>query len=171
MPNFDTILSSVLKYTILVLILICWNKLRGFSKKRKSIPETNNLHEAVEEIDQDTPYELDDELDQSTENSHAVFIEIPLKFAEYGTDREREQIFKIENELEAALTKDHIGILDGNSFGDGVCTIYLYGNNADTIFAAIEPILLSSNLNSTLKVIKRYGSHSTADENESILEA
>ncbi|MCO8275137.1 hypothetical protein M1L60_31610 [Actinoplanes sp. TRM 88003] len=47
----------------------------------------------------------------------------------------------MERKVEAALAIDDAGELDGDEFGAGHVTIYLYGPDADRMLAAVESIV------------------------------
>ena len=49
------------------------------------------------------------------------------------------------------------GEFDGHEFGDGSCTLFMYGPDADALFAAVEPILRASPLADGAYAVKRYG--------------
>jgi hypothetical protein len=49
------------------------------------------------------------------------------------------------------------GEFDGNEFGEGGCTFYMYGPDADELFKAIEPTLRNSPLSAGGHAMKRYG--------------
>jgi hypothetical protein len=86
-----------------------------------------------------------------------VLVHIPLTDQEFGNSAEREAIFALENQLLAAIQAAGAGEFDGNEFGDGQCTLYMYGNDADRLFGSIEAILRSSPLASRGNAIVRYG--------------
>lgn len=88
---------------------------------------------------------------------HCVKIYIPLSDKEAGTADERERIYELEDEISDAVDSKHLGEFDGNEFGEGVCTLYLYGKNADELFAGIEPVLKASALCAEATIYKRYG--------------
>jgi hypothetical protein len=41
--------------------------------------------------------------------------------------------------------------------GDGQCTLFMYGANADALFAAVEHVLTQSSICADARVVKRYG--------------
>ncbi|NHN55622.1 hypothetical protein G9U51_07485 [Calidifontibacter sp. DB0510] len=69
---------------------------------------------------------------------HAVMIHYELS-GEFGSDSEREALFKLEDVLEAKVEAANAGELDGNEFGDGEAVIYLYGPDADRLWQVVEP--------------------------------
>lgn len=69
---------------------------------------------------------------------HAVIV----AFA-YGGSTDLTPLFALERQLEAAIAAAHAGEYDGNEVAvdgsDG--TLYMYGPDADRLFAAIKPAL------------------------------
>ena len=57
----------------------------------------------------------------------------------------------------AIQTMPEVGELDGNDVVQGQATLYLYGPDADQLFAVIEPVLRSGALPPGTVAIKRYG--------------
>lgn len=88
---------------------------------------------------------------------HCVKIYIPLSDKLSGTAEERERIYQLEDEISDVVDSEHLGEFDGNEFGEGVCTLYLYGRNADALFSGIEPVLKKSALCADATIYKRYG--------------
>ena len=84
---------------------------------------------------------------------HAVIVQ--FNFPSGNLDR----IFEIEDQLAKAVEFGSVGQLDGNEIAvDGRDNLfYLYGPNADSIFAAIEPVLLQWDILSEARVLLRYG--------------
>lgn len=87
----------------------------------------------------------------------AVLVHLKLADGAFGSDAEREAIFRLERELEQAIAAVAAGELDGNEFGDGRCTLYLYGPSAEALFRAIAPVLASSPAARGASVIERAG--------------
>jgi hypothetical protein len=58
-----------------------------------------------------------------------------------GTRDERDTIFEFEDALSEAISAAGAGEFDGNDFGGGECTLYMYGPDADQLFAAIRPVI------------------------------
>jgi len=91
-------------------------------------------------------------------NDQAVVVHIPLSDDEFGAEDEREAIFELEDRLIAAIEEAEAGEFDGNEFGGGECTLYLYGPDADALFTAVEPALREFGPARGGYVIKRHGS-------------
>lgn len=86
----------------------------------------------------------------------AVLVYLRLSDDNVGTDDERRQIHALSNALEAVLKDSPVGDFDGEEFDDGRCTLYLYGPEADALFAAIEPTLRSHAITRGGTAIKCY---------------
>jgi len=74
-------------------------------------------------------------------NGHGVLVRIPPSDDEFGAENERKAIFELEGRLIAAIEAAEAAEFDGNEFGGGECTLYMYGPDADALFAAVEPVL------------------------------
>ena len=95
--------------------------------------------------------------DVSTSPEHAVLVHLKLSDSGFGTEAEREALFELEQRLERAILAAAVGEFDGNEVGEGLCTLYMYGPNAETLFAAVAPVLHASPLARGATVIKRSG--------------
>lgn len=87
---------------------------------------------------------------------HAVIVEITLSGEGLGEPVERDEVRRISRQIDAKLAQTAIGELDGDEFGGGIATLYLYGANADRLFDAVHPIL-SDALSDRATVTLRYG--------------
>ncbi len=88
---------------------------------------------------------------------HAVIVHLRLTDDNFGQESEREAIFALEDRLIEALEGRAAGEFDGNEFGGGECTFYMYGEDADRMYNAVAPVLKSSRLSAGGYVVKRYG--------------
>jgi hypothetical protein len=94
----------------------------------------------------------------------AVILEIDLQgLDEFGTSEQHDEIDKLQHEIGQELPADS-GI-DGDEYGEGTCTIYIYGPSADSIFKSIEPILKKS-LSYHTDVTLQYGRPEDEDAEE-----
>jgi hypothetical protein len=89
--------------------------------------------------------------------SHAVIVYLKLSDDQFGHEAERESIFELEDRIVGALEGPGIGEFDGNEFGGGECTLYMYGDDADRMFNAISPVLTGSPLSRGGYAVKRFG--------------
>jgi hypothetical protein len=87
---------------------------------------------------------------------HAVIAHLRLSDPNFGSEQEREAIFALEDRLNVAIERADAGEFDGNEFGDGECTLYMYGPDADRLYNAIAPVQMSP-LARGGYAIKRYG--------------
>jgi hypothetical protein len=77
--------------------------------------------------------------------------------SESGDPKEMDAIHELSDVLEEAIEKSEAGEFDGDEFGGGECTLYMYGPDADKLFEAIRKPLMSSPLAKGGYVLKRYG--------------
>jgi hypothetical protein len=84
---------------------------------------------------------------------HAVIVSF-----NYGS-KNLDALFKLEEKLEAAITRAKVGEYDGNEIAvdgsDG--TLYMYGPDADKLFNIVKPILESTPFMRGAEVRRRYG--------------
>ena len=80
---------------------------------------------------------------------------VKYNFAAGNLDR----IFELEDQLATAVEQASAGEFDGNEIAvDGRDNLfYMYGPDADKIYAAIEPVLLAWDILSQAQVLLRYG--------------
>ena len=88
---------------------------------------------------------------------HAVLVYLKLSDPAFGSESERDSIHSLTGELDDAIAKAGVGEFDGDEFGDGTCTLYMYGPDADRLFAVVEPILRRSSHILAARALKRYG--------------
>lgn len=84
---------------------------------------------------------------------HAVLVYVkPLADREIDLD-------EIEEPLVVAVERAGVGEFDGNELAaDGSdAVLYLYGPDADTLWAAVDPVLRRAPLGAGSYAIKRYG--------------
>ena len=93
-----------------------------------------------------------------TVEEQALIVKLQLQDDPFGSDQERARIAALEDQLKQTIEEATLGDFDGDEFGGYVCTIYLYGPDADRLFAAVFPILWRFNAGPGSSVIKRYGS-------------
>ena len=89
----------------------------------------------------------------SSTPEHAVIV-----YFNYGsTDLQR--LFELEVALEQVISAADAGEFDGTEVAtdgsDGY--LYMYGPDADKLFAAVEPVLQSASFMAGATVTKRYG--------------
>lgn len=91
--------------------------------------------------------------DTAAAPEHAVIVDFAYGSTDLGP------LFRLEDALQAAIQKSGAGEFDGNEVAsDGSeGTLYMYGPNADELFAAVEPVLASSPLMQGARATIRYG--------------
>ena len=94
---------------------------------------------------------------------HAVLVSFPLSDAGFGSARELEVLGGLGDDLAEVVAEADVGELDGNDVGEGQYTLYLYGPDADELFDAIEPLLISQNWPREVVAAKRYGTPGAAE--------
>ena len=107
---------------------------------------------------------------EAQQPEHAVLVKIPLSNSEFGLDQERSQIQELTDQMDAAINEAGVGEFDGDEFGDGICTLYMYGPDADRLLAVIDSILRSDEIFRGAKVTKRYGQASDPKAREEHIE-
>jgi hypothetical protein len=92
---------------------------------------------------------------------HAVLV-----YFVYGST-DLSALFSIEKELERVIAHAGVGELDGNEIAtdgsDG--TLFMYGPDADVLFAAIGPTLEAVPFMKGARVVLRYGPPGASEQN------
>lgn len=104
---------------------------------------------------------------------HSVIV----KFYDFGTrfwtdeQRSLDPLFALEEELEEVLEGTGAGELDGHEIAvdgsDGL--LFLYGPDADALFAAIEPVLRKSAVMLGADATLRYGEPGEDDAKQRLI--
>ena len=86
--------------------------------------------------------------------------------------RSLDPLFELEDELEKVLESRPVGHLDGHEIAidgsDGF--LFLYGPDADALYAAIEPVLRASHVTLGGNATLRYGSYDEPNVLEKYIE-
>lgn len=106
--------------------------------------------------------------DQTEE--HAVLLHIPLA-GRTPVEAELERYQEIQDELEAAIERAGVGEFDGDEWGEGMCTLYMYGPNADQLWAAIAPVLAKNAFPQGSAAVKRWGGPGSKEVRVSVAQA
>jgi hypothetical protein len=91
-------------------------------------------------------------------DDQVVTLHLRLSDKKFGTDKDVESCQALEIKLDELLATASVGLVDGNEIGGGECVIFMYGQDADKLFAAVERTVRSSPLAKGGWVSKRYGS-------------
>jgi hypothetical protein len=97
--------------------------------------------------------------DQPDAESRAQEVEVVLRLSNrsMGVRKERDQIVALEDQLAEVLERTGAGECEGDEFGEGECTIYFTGPDAERLFLTLQPHLQKSPLCRGAHAIKRYG--------------
>jgi hypothetical protein len=97
------------------------------------------------------------------DKEQALLVTIRLRSGEMGDKKERERLTALQHQLSDALENSSAGELDGDEYGGGTCTIYMYGPSAERLLSVTWPILKAFRAPSGSYVITRCGN---SDEEE-----
>jgi hypothetical protein len=111
------------------------------------------------------PTAIDDTETEEPASEQAVLVRIALS-QEWGSEEELADIRALGDELERAVARDEVGDYDGDEVEESRCTLYLYGPDADRLYAVVEPVLRVSKLAKQISAWKRYGGADEADVKE-----
>jgi hypothetical protein len=87
----------------------------------------------------------------------AVIVHLPLSDDGFGAFGEHQALYALQDQMTVAIHRAAAGEFDGDEFGEGECVLFMYGPDADKLFAAVAPLLASSALARGGYAIKRYG--------------
>jgi hypothetical protein len=94
----------------------------------------------------------------SAQKQEALIVKLPLAGGRFGSDEERTRIKGFESNLEEAIKKTPAaGEFDGDEFGEGTCTLYMYGPSADQLLTITSPTLRKIAMFPGSVAIRRYG--------------
>ena len=94
---------------------------------------------------------------------HAVIVSITLA-DQWPSDQEREELHALQDDLGAAIDAADAGEFDGDEWGEGACTIYMYGPSADHLWEAIAPVLEKRPFPKGSYARRRYGPPGTRED-------
>jgi len=104
----------------------------------------------------------------SAAEEQALIATIKIRSGDMGSPEERARIVALENQLSDAIKNSAAGDFDGDEYGDGVCTIYMYGPSADRLLTVTLPILKKFRAPTGSYVTKRYGKPGAKQERISL---
>jgi hypothetical protein len=81
---------------------------------------------------------------------------------------EEHDLWTLEEQLIEILEREGGGVLDGNEVGPAETVLFLYGPDADVLFASIKPALLGNPLCQNARVTIRYGDANARSREERI---
>src|SRR6266508_2824430 len=88
----------------------------------------------------------------STAEEQALIVTLKLTDAD-----DTERIHTLEDRLSTAIKKASAGEFDGDEFGKGVCTLYMYGPDAELLYRTTIQILREYQPAKGSYLIKRFG--------------
>lgn len=93
----------------------------------------------------------------SAPDEQALIVNVKLTSGDMGNPEERTRIAALEQQLAAVIKQAGAGEFDGDEFGNGFCTIYMYSKSADRLFTLAQPVLKQLHAPAGSYLIKRYG--------------
>jgi hypothetical protein len=103
---------------------------------------------------------------ESTTPEHAVLLKIVYNASGQGLADNATvvSLHALQDRLLEAIRNASAGELDGDEFGEGICTIYCYGPDADRLWDAVAPILETEPFPEGSVAVKRYGPPGAREE-------
>ena len=135
-----------------VCILLVSAVIVACGKSADSKPTHNNSNLAI----QSTPSKARDE--------QAVLLYIKLSDDKFGTAGERDTLMELGDQLAKLTDNSPAGEYDGHEYGEGYCTFYLYGPDANLLYEAIRPTLTQRKNRPKSYAIKRFGPPGSKEE-------
>jgi len=75
-----------------------------------------------------------------------VLVTLRLKHGKHGSSEERDAIHSLTDHLAAQIASAKLGDFDGDEFGGGLCSLFMYSHDPVGLYSYIEPFLRSSPL-------------------------
>ena len=94
---------------------------------------------------------------ESADLDQAVLVKIPLRVGEFASDEEQEAVLELADALAEVVAESGVGEFDGYELGNAEAVLFAYGPDADTLLAALEPVLRKSPIARGASITKRYG--------------
>jgi hypothetical protein len=98
------------------------------------------------------------------QKQQALLVYVRLSDEQHGEHNEREDIFRLEDEMIKAIDDASAGEFDGNEFGGGFCTLYMYGTSTTQLWEAVAPVLRKFRLPAGSYAIKQFGEAGAPEE-------
>jgi hypothetical protein len=92
---------------------------------------------------------------QPRDAQHALLLHLVVEPCDM--DGIVERYHAIQDELEEAVLVHHAGVLDGDEWSEGLCTVYFYGPDADQLWDAVAPVLEKHPFPKGSHAIRAYG--------------
>jgi len=100
----------------------------------------------------------------NTGNEQALLVYISFSDDEHGESEEREDLFKLEDELIEAIDNAQAGEFDGNEIGGGYFTLFMYGPSAEALWEVAAPVLKRFPMPAGSYAVKQFGPPGSAEE-------
>ena len=97
------------------------------------------------------------------EDEQAVFIYLDAARLPHEI-YEQYDLVTLEEQIDEMLSKSGVGELDGNEYGEDYVQLFLYGPDAQALFAEIEPILRNYPLCKNARVVLRLGENGSSSK-------
>lgn len=91
------------------------------------------------------------------DQQQSLIIKVKLSDDAYGSPDERALLADIEEAIQSRLADGGAGVLDGDEFGGGCCTIFLYGPDAEALASVVSEVLDRFTFPAGSELVKRYG--------------
>ena len=88
---------------------------------------------------------------------HCVRVTFDLGAPGFGAAAERDAVHAFADLLAAAIETAGVGEFDGDEFGGGECSLFMYGPDADRLFAVVHPLLAAWPVAQRGVAVRRYG--------------
>jgi hypothetical protein len=75
------------------------------------------------------------------DEAEGLIVTIILRSGGMGDKEERGRIISLEHQLSAVIENSSAGEFDGDEYGGGTCTMYMYGPSAERLLALTLPVL------------------------------
>jgi hypothetical protein len=95
-----------------------------------------------------------------------IAVHFRLSGGTFGTSGEREMVHAFTDKLASIIEESRSGVFDGDEFGAGGGTLFMYGPNADRLFDAVHPTLKTWEPLKGGYAIKRYGDRNHSERIE-----
>jgi hypothetical protein len=93
----------------------------------------------------------------AVEPDDAVIVHFKLSDDKFGSSEERDRVHRFTDKLAALVQEHRAGEFDGDEFGNGEGTLFMYGPDADRLLECVLPALKTWEPLKGGYLIKRYG--------------
>lgn len=101
-------------------------------------------------------------IDQQTEQ--AVIVYLKLSDNDFGHPDERDYVHTLAEQLERLIKEQKAGEYDGDEFGGGYAKLYMYGPDANELFAAVIDAIKKHSVRNGSYLIRRFGKPGAKEE-------